>query len=56
MEIKIAGGDCAKQYEFALGVLGKEIRLTNVLKSVRTPISRQSPSVKARRDQPSAGA
>jgi large subunit ribosomal protein L3 len=33
MEIKIAGGDCAKQYEFALGVLGKEIRLTNVLES-----------------------
>ena len=33
MEIKIAGGDVAKQYEFALGVLGKEIRLTNVIES-----------------------
>jgi large subunit ribosomal protein L3 len=33
MEIKIAGGDCAKQYEFALGVLGKEIRLSNVIES-----------------------
>src|SRR5208337_205236 len=33
MEIKIAGGDCAKQYEFALGLLGKEIRLNNVIES-----------------------
>ena len=55
MEIKIAGGDVAKQYEFALGVLGKEIRLNNVIEPVRMPISLQSPSVKVRRDRPNAG-
>ena len=55
MEIKIAGGDCAKQYEFALGLLGKEIRLNNVIRPVHMPISLQSPSVKARGDRSSAG-
>ena len=33
MEIKIAGGDAAKQYEFALGLLGREIRLNNVIEA-----------------------
>jgi len=33
MEIRIAGGDCAKQYEFALGLLGKEVRIENVIQT-----------------------
>ncbi|MFA5254372.1 MAG: 50S ribosomal protein L3 [Methanoregula sp.] len=31
MEIKVAGGDVAKQYEFALGLLGKEVQLSSVM-------------------------
>jgi len=31
MEIKVAGGDIAKQYEFALGLLGKEVQLSSVM-------------------------
>jgi large subunit ribosomal protein L3 len=31
MEIKVAGGDIAKQYEFALGLLGKEVQLNSVM-------------------------
>ena len=31
MEIKVAGGDVAKQYEFALGLLGKEVQLNSVM-------------------------
>ena len=33
MEIKVAGGDIAKQYEYAFGLLGKEIRLSNVIET-----------------------
>jgi len=33
MEIKVAGGDIAKQYEYALGLLGTEIRLNNVIET-----------------------
>ena len=33
MEIKISGSDMAKQYEFALGLLGKEVSLTNVIQT-----------------------
>jgi large subunit ribosomal protein L3 len=33
MEIKVSGGDIAKQYEYALGLLGKEIRLNNVIET-----------------------
>ena len=33
MEIKVAGGDIAKQYEFAFGLLSKEVRLNNVLET-----------------------
>lgn len=31
MEIKIAGGDIAKQYEYALGLLGTEIQLSSIM-------------------------
>jgi archaeal ribosomal protein L3 len=31
MEIKVAGGDVAKQYEFALGLLGKDVQLSSVM-------------------------
>jgi large subunit ribosomal protein L3 len=31
MEIKVAGGDVAKQYEFALGLLGKDVQLNSVM-------------------------
>ena len=33
MEIKIAGGDIAKQYEYALGLLGTEFRLNNIIET-----------------------
>jgi len=33
MEIKVSGSDIAKQYEYALGLLGKEIRLNNVIET-----------------------
>ena len=33
MEIKISGGDLAKQYEFALGLLGNEVSLETVVQS-----------------------
>jgi len=33
MEIKVAGGDCTKQFEFALGLLGKEVRIENVIQT-----------------------
>jgi large subunit ribosomal protein L3 len=33
MEIRVAGGDRAKQYEFALGLLGEEVRIENVIQT-----------------------
>jgi large subunit ribosomal protein L3 len=33
MEIKVAGGDVAKQYEFVSELLGKEVQLNNVIES-----------------------
>ena len=33
MEIKVGGSDISKQFEFALGLLGKEVALTNVIQT-----------------------
>jgi len=33
MEIRVTGGDRAKQFEFALGLLGKEVRIENVIQT-----------------------
>jgi large subunit ribosomal protein L3 len=33
MEIKVGGGDIKKQFEFALGLLGKEVGLNNVIQT-----------------------
>ena len=49
MEIKIGGADVKKIFEFAQGLLGKEVALTNVIQAGHMQTSLQLPPVRERR-------